>query len=149
LGLDQHPQRLATELDLGGAGEVRRGLVEVLAVAVESTGHLAHTQTNRRLSGIEPGVQRRARPIARGMPPPPPEPHAAVDRQYGEVLAPLVMLGLARARVLRRGEKRLAHEARSVPSLLTATSERVCFAGDASCRTEAEPMDFPLIDYLD
>jgi transposase-like protein len=42
-----------------------------------------------------------------------------------------------------------AHGAKSMPSLLTATTERVCLEGDASCRVEAEAMDFSLKDYLD
>ena len=36
-----------------------------------------------------------------------------------------------------------------MPSILTAGSERVRLERDTSCRTEAEAMDFPLIDYLD
>ena len=67
-------------------------------------------------SGVQPRVQRRGRPFVRGMPTPPPEPHPAVDRQHGEVLPPLIALGLARGRVLRRGEKRLPpHRLASAP----------------------------------
>jgi len=43
----------------------------------------------------------------------------------------------------------MAHEARSVGSLLTVTTQGVRLEGDAPCRTEAGLMDFPLKDYMD
>jgi transposase-like protein len=43
----------------------------------------------------------------------------------------------------------VAHEANSVPSLLTTVSEIVRLEGDASRRTRAPAMDFALIDYMD
>ena len=59
LGLDQHPERLAAEPDLGRRRQVGGRLVEVLAVAVEPAGHLADPEADGPLGGVQPRVQGR------------------------------------------------------------------------------------------
>src|SRR5262249_59399302 len=64
LRLDQLPQLLPAEADLGGAGQVLGGLVEAAGVLVEPAGQLPGPQADGGLGGVEEGVRGGAAALA-------------------------------------------------------------------------------------
>ena len=55
--LDHLPEELAAEVDLGGAPQVRGGLVEVGGREVQPAGQLAQAQAEGVFGPVQPGVE--------------------------------------------------------------------------------------------